>query len=173
MFTGGRDKPDLSLVSHQCCSLKNSRSTSSQITELVERLFSARDTSLQPSTKLSNRENKVTGQPTIHLNVSRKTKNKNKNERIEKGRKNEWREIREGRGYGLHIPKKNKNKKIILLLFFLSEWREFYCIYIPIYRYRCRRWHVYLYIYIYIHYIDSYHGRRDSLFVGEVWRKVE
>jgi len=111
VFTGGRDKPDLCLVSHQCRSLKNSRSTSSQILELVDRLFSARDTGVQPSKKLSNREKKVTGQPTIHLNisVSRKTKNKNKNERIEKGRRDEWSEIREGRGYGLHIQKKQKN----------------------------------------------------------------
>jgi len=144
VFTGGRDKPDLCLVSHQCCSLKNSRSTSSRIAELVDRLFSARDTGLQPSKKLSDRENKVTGQPTIHLNVSRKTKNKNKNERIEKGRRNELSEIREGRCYGLHIQK--TKKKSCFFSFF--QWREFYCIYIPIYRYRCRRWHVYLYIYI-------------------------
>jgi len=48
--------------------------------ELVDRLLSPRATGMQPSTKLSNREKKVTGQPTIHLNVSvsRKTKNKNK-----------------------------------------------------------------------------------------------
>jgi len=125
--------------------------------ELVDRLFSARDTGMQPSTKLSNREKKVTGQPTIHLNVSRKTKNKNKYERIEKGRRDEWSEIREGRGYGRHIQKKNKK---ILLLFFSFRVEKSFIVYT--YRYIDIAADVGMCIYIYIYPLHSYHGRREQ-----------
>jgi len=50
-----------------------------------------------------------------------KTKNKQKLTYREEDKKRQVEaEIREGRGYGLHIPKKKKK----ILLFFLSEWRR-------------------------------------------------
>lgn len=99
---------------------------------------------------LGERKNGV-GRPFYLLNfsVSKETQQKDNAEEEESAREEErggrmdggcfvW-----GKG-GLQPP---HPKPCFFNSSFLSEWREFYCIYIPIYRYRSGQRRVYIYIY--------------------------